>query len=100
MGSRYFKNNFEDYVGGTVQIDQEFYNRLITEFVETIWHNVNPDTVVSNRADLYVGQAGKILAIHFFLKQNVLNSMLNCKGSLYVLETISNRGVFEEAGRA
>lgn len=57
MGTRYFENTFEDYVGGPVQTDFDYYG-LITDFVETIWHNVDPDRVVSNRADLYVGQAG------------------------------------------
>lgn len=60
MGSRYFQNTFEDYVGGPVQVDPEYFYRFITELVDTIWLNVDPDTTVSNRADLYVGQAAKI----------------------------------------
>lgn len=77
MVSPYFENTFEDYVGGPVEVDHEYFYRLITEFVDIIWRNVDPNILVSSRADLYVGQAGKIF-LSILNAENSYN-MLNNK---------------------
>uniref|UniRef100_A0A0K8TK76 LanC-like protein 3 homolog n=1 Tax=Tabanus bromius TaxID=304241 RepID=A0A0K8TK76_TABBR len=59
MDKKYFDNEYSDYSGGPVQVDQEKVRHLIGDYVETIIENTRPGTPdAEERGDLYVGNGG------------------------------------------
>ncbi|XP_058819957.1 lanC-like protein 3 homolog [Topomyia yanbarensis] len=57
-GGRFFKNPFQDYVGGQVAKNDDHIRGLIQSYVNLIVDNTRPGKNSDHRGDLYVGDAG------------------------------------------